>query len=82
MSEHIRLLHINDLHSYFEAYPKIKRFFEEKRSSQQVETLTLDLGDNIDRSHPLTDATLGQPCLRHSAVSADFRKPRKSRAKT
>ena len=59
MSEHIRLLHINDLHSHFEAYPKIKRFFEEKRSSQQVETLTLDLGDNIDRSHPLTDATLG-----------------------
>lgn len=26
MSEHIRLLHINDLHSHFEAYPKIKRF--------------------------------------------------------
>ncbi|WP_421038686.1 bifunctional metallophosphatase/5'-nucleotidase [Streptococcus hyointestinalis] len=60
MSEHIRLLHINDLHSHFEAYPKIKRFFEEKRSSEQVETLTLDLGDNIDRSHPLTDATLGR----------------------
>lgn len=60
MSEHIRLLHINDLHSHFEAYPKIKRFFEEKRSSEQVETLTLDLGDNIDRSHPLTDATLGK----------------------
>ncbi|WP_057490670.1 bifunctional metallophosphatase/5'-nucleotidase [Streptococcus orisasini] len=59
MKEQIRILHINDLHSHFEAYPKIKRFFDEQ-SKTDKEVLKCDLGDNVDKSHPLTDATAGK----------------------
>ena len=59
MKEQIRILHINDLHSHFEAYPKIKRFFEAQRQTE-AEVIALDLGDNVDKSHPLTEATSGQ----------------------
>ncbi|MGT2924579.1 bifunctional metallophosphatase/5'-nucleotidase [Streptococcus caviae] len=58
MKESIRILHINDLHSHFEAYPKIKCFFDEQ-SQTDKEVLRCDLGDNVDKSHPLTDATAG-----------------------
>ncbi|MGT2637481.1 bifunctional metallophosphatase/5'-nucleotidase [Streptococcus ratti] len=59
MKENLRILHINDLHSHFEAYPKIKRFFDE-RSKTAKEVLRLDIGDNVDKSHPLTDSTAGR----------------------
>lgn len=58
MKEQIRFRHINDLHSHFEAYPKIQRFF--KSDAQDWEVLRFDLGDNVDKSHPLTAATSGQ----------------------
>ncbi|MCL2112388.1 MAG: bifunctional metallophosphatase/5'-nucleotidase [Streptococcaceae bacterium] len=54
----LRLLHLNDLHSHLEKFPVIERFFAEK-SKENVETLRFDLGDNIDRVHPLTEATAG-----------------------
>lgn len=56
--EKIRLLHLNDLHSHFEAYPKLKRFFDDK-SQTEAEVIKLDLGDNIDKSHPMTEVTAG-----------------------
>lgn len=55
----LRILHLNDLHSHLEHFPVIERFFAEK-SSQGIETLRFDLGDNVDRVHPLTEATQGQ----------------------
>lgn len=55
----LKILHLNDLHSHFENYPKIKRFFQEK-SQGFSDVLRFDLGDNIDRSHALSEATLGQ----------------------
>ena len=59
MKESLRILHINDLHSHFEAYPKIKRFFAE-HSKTQREGLRFDIGDNVDKSHPLTDVSAGR----------------------
>jgi 2',3'-cyclic-nucleotide 2'-phosphodiesterase (5'-nucleotidase family) len=55
----LKILHLNDLHSHFENYPKITRFFSEK-SAGFSDVLRFDLGDNIDRSHPLSEATLGK----------------------
>lgn len=54
----LRILHLNDLHSHLEKFPVIERFFAEK-SAEEVETLRFDLGDNVDRVHPLTEATEG-----------------------
>ncbi|WP_307976911.1 metallophosphoesterase [uncultured Streptococcus sp.] len=59
MTEYLRILHLNDLHSHFENYPKVKRFFQAE-VPDTIEVLKLDLGDNIDKSHPLTDATAGR----------------------
>ncbi|GAB2021191.1 bifunctional UDP-sugar hydrolase/5'-nucleotidase [Pseudolactococcus yaeyamensis] len=55
----LKILHLNDLHSHFENYPKIKRFFAEK-SEGYSDVLRFDIGDNVDRSHALSEATLGQ----------------------
>lgn len=55
----LRILHLNDLHSHLERFPVIERFFAEK-SHEEVESLSFDLGDNVDRVHPLTEATEGQ----------------------
>lgn len=61
--EKIILLHTNDLHSHLENWPKIRRFLhtrqqEDRRNNQAV--ITVDLGDFVDRWHPLTEATNGQ----------------------
>lgn len=59
MIEKIRLLHLNDLHSHLEAFPKVSRFFRDA-SQTDSQVIKLDLGDNIDRSHSLSDATRGE----------------------
>lgn len=61
--EKITLLHTNDLHSHFENWPKIRRFLEQRKAaleSQGQTVITVDLGDFVDRWHPLTEATNGQ----------------------
>jgi 2',3'-cyclic-nucleotide 2'-phosphodiesterase (5'-nucleotidase family) len=59
MIEKLNILHINDLHSHFEAYPKIKRFFN-SYSESDGEVLKLDIGDNVDKWHPMTEASVGK----------------------
>ena len=58
----LRILHLNDLHSHLEKFPVIERFFAEKSAevSQAADVLRFDLGDHVDRVHPLTEATHGQ----------------------
>ncbi|WP_374285741.1 bifunctional UDP-sugar hydrolase/5'-nucleotidase [Lactococcus sp.] len=58
----LRILHINDLHSHLENFPVIERFFADKSAeiSQSNDVFRFDLGDNVDRAHPLTEATHGQ----------------------
>lgn len=62
MKETIHLLHTNDLHSHFENWPKIRRYLVDRQSQlkeKKQDYLTIDLGDFMDRFHPLTEATNG-----------------------
>lgn len=61
--EEIRLINTNDLHSHFENWPKIRRYFNQQQQLSENEghtTISIDLGDFSDRVHPLTEATNGQ----------------------
>lgn len=61
--ERLAILHTNDLHSHFENWPKVKHYLLTKRQQLQkagYQVYTFDAGDEIDRWHPLTDATNGQ----------------------
>jgi 2',3'-cyclic-nucleotide 2'-phosphodiesterase (5'-nucleotidase family) len=60
--EKIAILHTNDLHSHFENWPKIKRYLIDEKESLEKQgyfVLIVDLGDALDRAHPLTEATNG-----------------------
>ena len=65
MIEKLTILHLHDWHSHFENYPKIKRFFQEYPETNEV--IRLDIGDNIDRWHPMTDISKG--CLLYTSPS-------------
>ncbi|MDR1568809.1 MAG: metallophosphoesterase [Streptococcaceae bacterium] len=58
--ERIKILHTNDLHSHFENWPKIRRFLLAEQKDPNATVYTFDLGDFIDRFHPLTEATSGK----------------------
>lgn len=61
--ETLTILHTNDIHSHFENWPRIKRYLLAQRAAQQRQgatVLTVDLGDAVDRAHPLSEATLGR----------------------
>ena len=61
--EQLTILHTNDLHSHFENWPRIRRYLAAAKASAQAAghtVYTFDLGDNMDRVHPVTEATNGQ----------------------
>ena len=60
--EKIILLHTNDLHSHLENWPKLRRFLLNRKQEETANKriITVDLGDFVDRWHPLTEATNGQ----------------------
>lgn len=64
MTEKITILHTNDIHSHFENWPRIRRFILRRREQlnkhPNTTVLTFDLGDAIDRAHPLTEVTNGK----------------------
>ena len=59
--EKIVILHTIDLHSHLENWPRIRRFlYQRKRENEKKEkttTIAVDLGDFVDRWHPLSEAT-------------------------
>lgn len=62
MKEIIHLLHTNDIHSHLERWPKIRRWLNDTKRlyTEEKETVfTFDVGDFLDRVHPLTEATDG-----------------------
>lgn len=62
MNHVVHIYHTNDLHSHFENWPKITQFINERRQfheSENEQMLLFDIGDHVDRSHPLTEATNG-----------------------
>ncbi|GHH97636.1 bifunctional metallophosphatase/5'-nucleotidase [Neobacillus kokaensis] len=61
--EKIHLYHTNDVHSHLEQWPRIQQFLKQKREQHiqaNEEVFLFDIGDFIDRWHPLTDATMGR----------------------
>lgn len=63
MGEKLIILHTNDLHSHFENWPRVRRFLISQRRANLAKgntVITLDLGDAMDRVHPLSEATDGQ----------------------
>lgn len=61
--EQITILHTNDLHSHFENWPRIRRYLAATRATAEQAggtVYTFDLGDHVDRAHPVSEATVGQ----------------------
>ncbi|MEC0210766.1 bifunctional UDP-sugar hydrolase/5'-nucleotidase [Paenibacillus ehimensis] len=57
----LRVLHTNDIHSHFEQMPRIASVLRRLRAEAGEErTLTLDIGDHIDRMRPETEGTDGR----------------------
>ena len=62
METKIHFYHVNDLHSHFENWPKIRRYLNQKKKEHQAlgeSVFLFDIGDFLDRVHPLTEATDG-----------------------
>ncbi|WP_079908366.1 bifunctional UDP-sugar hydrolase/5'-nucleotidase [Paenibacillus sp. 32352] len=56
----LRIIHSNDIHSHYEQMPQIAAAVQELRASAGEEhTLTLDIGDHLDRMRPETEASAG-----------------------
>ncbi len=63
MSEELTILHTNDIHSHFENWPRIRRYLLDQQAQQRAKqqpVITVDLGDAVDRAHPLSEATRGR----------------------
>jgi 5'-nucleotidase len=61
--ETIHIYHTNDLHSHFEHWPRIHSFLNERKrwhTEAGDEVFLFDIGDYVDRFHPLSDATMGK----------------------
>lgn len=61
--EKIYIYHTNDLHSDLTYWPRIANELREKRAIREEKgdfVLAFDIGDAVDRVHPLTEATDGQ----------------------
>lgn len=61
--ERIHIFHTNDLHSHFTYWKRSQNFIEETRkmlAAQGETSFLIDLGDHLDRSNLVTEATLGQ----------------------
>ncbi len=61
--ETIHLYHTNDIHSHFDSWPKISRYFHTQRqlhNSAQEACFIFDIGDHVDRYHPFTEGTFGK----------------------
>jgi 5'-nucleotidase len=63
LKETLHIYHTNDLHSHFHQWPKIAYFLSERKKHHEAKKekmLILDIGDHLDRFHPITEATAGK----------------------
>ncbi|MEH7225844.1 bifunctional UDP-sugar hydrolase/5'-nucleotidase [Bacillus sp. JJ1566] len=63
MIETIHIYHTNDLHSHFDRWPKITKYITEMRQlhkQNNEEILLIDIGDHIDRFHPISESSYGK----------------------
>jgi 2',3'-cyclic-nucleotide 2'-phosphodiesterase (5'-nucleotidase family) len=63
MKEKIYIYYTNDLHSDFKQWPRTAGFLKDKkmdRNEREDEFFLVDVGDHMDRVHPLSEATMGR----------------------
>ncbi|HLR70620.1 MAG TPA: bifunctional UDP-sugar hydrolase/5'-nucleotidase [Pseudogracilibacillus sp.] len=63
MKENIHFYYTNDLHSYFGHWPQVVTFLKKKRQEskeKQESSWVVDIGDHMDRVHPITEASMGK----------------------
>lgn len=63
MKEDIFLYYTNDLHSYFPNWPYVMTYFKTKQKERQERDQAyffVDIGDHVDRTHLITEATMGK----------------------
>src|SRR5690625_2750756 len=63
MKETIHFYYTNDLHSYFDHWAQVATFIKTKRlqsEERNESSWTVDIGDHMDRVHPITEATMGK----------------------
>ncbi|WP_042222668.1 bifunctional metallophosphatase/5'-nucleotidase [Oceanobacillus manasiensis] len=63
MRERIHLYYTNDLHSNFQQWPRVVSYLKEAKTSTMTEgntTWVVDIGDHIDRVHPVSEAFMGK----------------------
>ena len=63
MKETIKFYYTNDLHSYFDHWPRVATYLKTKRYESEMNNesyWTFDIGDHMDRVHPITEATMGK----------------------
>ncbi|WEN68888.1 bifunctional UDP-sugar hydrolase/5'-nucleotidase [Staphylococcus sp. NRL 16/872] len=56
----LTIYHSNDIHSHLNEYARITSYLAEHRPKLQHPSLYLDIGDHVDLSTPVTEATLGK----------------------
>lgn len=63
MKENIHFYYTNDLHSYFDHWPQVVTYLNKKRKDKDQRgesSWIIDIGDHMDRVHPITEATMGK----------------------
>lgn len=67
MEEKLYFYYTNDLHSNFEQWPRVVTYLNEARTLRNKHgelNWTIDIGDHVDRSHPITEASMGRANVR------------------
>ncbi|MFC4404853.1 bifunctional metallophosphatase/5'-nucleotidase [Gracilibacillus xinjiangensis] len=63
MIEQLHFYYSNDLHSHFENWGNIVQYLNEKKTKHSYDKhpyWIVDIGDHVDRSHPISEAYLGK----------------------
>ncbi|MEN1969768.1 bifunctional UDP-sugar hydrolase/5'-nucleotidase [Lentibacillus sp. N15] len=63
MQEKIYFYYTNDLHSNFSQWSRVAGYIKDKKASallEQASCYVLDVGDHVDRVHPITEAFMGK----------------------
>lgn len=63
MVEKLHIYYTNDLHSNFEQWPRVAGYLKqskEKTIAKNEDCWLIDIGDHIDRVHPIAEASMGK----------------------
>ncbi|MBP2257329.1 bifunctional metallophosphatase/5'-nucleotidase [Virgibacillus alimentarius] len=63
MKERIYMYYTNDLHSNFKQWPRVAGYFKNEKAKREAEHQScwiIDIGDHLDRVHPIAEAFKGK----------------------